>query len=85
MKVKINSRGFLEIERAGKFKTVECPFQVQMVSCGDWCALFGEIIDYTMYGGNSCPSSTWKNAELSICHRTFTSDKDKFIDEREKK
>ncbi len=40
MKIKINDDGYLEIERAGKFKEQYCPSGGK---CGDGCALFEEL------------------------------------------
>lgn len=50
VKGKIDKNGFLEIERAGKFKTVECRRSTFMsahgdiacLACNDNCSLFGE-------------------------------------------
>lgn len=44
MKLDISKDGYLTIERAGKFKSALCPYDVNGVTCGDWCALFGEAI-----------------------------------------
>jgi len=42
MRIKINSDGFLLIERAGMFKTQDCPYCPTVASCGDWCPMFGD-------------------------------------------
>lgn len=43
MKAKIDKNGYLELERAGKFKRQYCPFTAYDDNpniCGDWCPLF---------------------------------------------
>jgi hypothetical protein len=80
MKIKISTSGYLEIERAGKFKEQFCPFtstpsQVfdTHKSCGDWCPLFGEAV----------PVADVKTVLFPLCHQTyFKLDKEDFIDER---
>lgn len=42
MNGKINERGILEIERAGTYKEMYCPYDTEGTRCGDWCPLFGE-------------------------------------------
>lgn len=45
MKIHINRRGFLRIERAGKLKGQLCPYDAEeFTSCGDWCPQFGEPV-----------------------------------------
>ena len=49
MNILIDSGGWLQIERAGKWKVQRCPFagaddQGRWVAdCGDWCPHFGEV------------------------------------------
>jgi len=44
MKFKITKRGYLEIERNGKFKKQYCPYTKngnnKLKRCGDWCPFF---------------------------------------------
>ena len=42
VKVKLNNKGNLFIERAGKFKIQGCPYYHKEAACGDWCPLFVE-------------------------------------------
>jgi len=50
MKGKIDSNGWLRIDRGGKERLQECPFMqrafevndIAIAPCGDWCPLFGE-------------------------------------------
>ena len=43
MKIQINSRGNLRLERAGSLLKQYCPFvQQEAVGCGCWCPLFSE-------------------------------------------
>jgi len=44
MKAKINEKGSLMLERAGKFKLQDCPFNKDNF-CGDSCPLFREEIN----------------------------------------
>ena len=44
MKIKINKKGYLFIERAGVMKGQWCPYDTEPRGCGDWCPLFGEPI-----------------------------------------
>lgn len=75
MKIKINSLGNLEIERAGKFKAQVCPFRALDDFCGDWCPLFGETYMTSPYTGDP------KHA-MTICQgRILTGE---IIDERVK-
>ena len=79
MKGKIDSNGWLRIERGGKERLQECPytqktFQVNNRTmrepCGDWCPLFGEP-KWEIDG---------KSAIIEVCHRTLFFDE--FTDER---
>jgi len=72
MKAKINADGFLEIERAGKFKEQMCP-KCKM-KCGDWCPLFHE----PSFGNGG------EVMGLNICEGSFPTYKKDFIDERYK-
>ena len=46
MNGKIDGKGFLHIERAGKMQLQACPRGYMHshgdIPCGDWCSLFGE-------------------------------------------
>jgi hypothetical protein len=42
MKIVINGKGLLYLERAGTLQEQFCPFAHGQVSCGDWCPLFGK-------------------------------------------
>jgi hypothetical protein len=45
MKLRIDSSGWIWIERAGKLRPAFCPFTAPPDDgrrCGDWCPLFGE-------------------------------------------
>lgn len=79
MKGKIDSNGWLRIERGGKEKLQECPFMqrafqvndVSIAPCGDWCPLFGEPVD--------CSEGYFT---LSLCQKTLAFNV--FTDERGK-
>ena len=80
MKGKIDSNGWLRIERGGKEKLQECPFtqktfQVNDLTirepCGDWCPLFDE------------PDFTDGGAHLELCQTHYYFEQ--FTDEREQK
>ena len=61
MKIKIDEKGCLWIERAGKFKLQGCPRNNEGMTCGDWCPLFGEPDDIGLrHLGNPCE-------KLKIC------------------
>ena len=91
MKFKINKKGFLEIERAGRFKVVECKDCIDYVEyydedmmatfhyrpCGDWCSLFDEPEVYK-------DSDTGEDKVcLGLCHSNYiTCDINDFADER---
>jgi hypothetical protein len=65
MKFKINKDGILEIERAGKFKKMECTLAYVtdgLVFCSDNCPLFGE----PEYYGNIID-----NIHLRLCHNVL--------------
>lgn len=47
MKIRIDKDGFLAIERGGKMKPQNCPYDNPPIDsipakCGHWCPLFGE-------------------------------------------
>lgn len=44
MKIQIDEKGRLQIERAGAMKAQWCPYSegVSQALCGDWCPMFGE-------------------------------------------
>lgn len=69
MKVKIDSNGFLKIQRGTNFKQVVCPLLTDEW-CGDWCALFGE------------PKLINKNILVELCYKTLSVKKEDFEDER---
>lgn len=59
MKFKIDVKGNLFIERAGKYKAQLCPFSsAEFIPCGDWCPLFGELENHLESEPNS----------LELCH-----------------
>lgn len=74
MKIKIDASGVLHVERAGKMKRQDCPFETGGASCGDWCALFGEPEDHWEDGDNGMC--------LELCRRTLYFQKPNFTDER---
>lgn len=84
MKGKIDSNGWLRIERSGKEKLQECPFtqktfqvnDIVIAPCGDWCPLFGESVSET-----SVSLGTTGRTLLPLCHKTLVFDE--FTDEEE--
>ena len=42
MRMRIDERGALHIERAGLWRRQDCPRATGNRYCGDWCPLFGE-------------------------------------------
>ncbi len=70
MNGKIDEKGDLWIERAGKMRGQGCPYSNGLSMCGDWCSLFGEPEMVTDDGPT----------ELALCHQVwyFTN----FTDER---
>ncbi len=73
MKGKIDSRGYLFIERSNELKIQTCPVRFDGERCGDWCPHLSEP-----YKGQNSPKTV-----LALCHNTelwF----DEFIDERVK-
>lgn len=75
MKAKIDERGWLSLERAGKIKEVYCPWtkdpsDFECSHCGDWCALFR--------------IAEWNEVKIAVemCKKTLFIDKDDFTDER---
>ena len=87
MKIRIDKKGVLEIERAGTFKKSTCPFE-DTEYCGDWCALFGEpeekyapyYVGPTFQEAMTC--SLVRNVELGLCHKTLVVNKEEFEDLR---
>lgn len=70
MRIKIRKDGFLEFERAGKFKSQFCAVSRNLSRCGDWCPKFGE------------PGKERSEGLLDLCEeRTLCG---KIIDERQK-
>ena len=76
---KINKDGFLCIKRRGKYRVQVCPFSAvstggsytsrSVVSCGDHCALFGEVeINESIDVGDSYN----ENYSLELCHKTLS-------------
>jgi hypothetical protein len=62
MNAKIDSNGYLHIERAGKMVGQGCAFggstpEVGLLRCGDWCPHFGEV-------------DVGRALILNICHGT---------------
>jgi len=78
-KGKIEKSGCLQIERAGKLKDQDCPFNSEAVRCGDHCPLFGEPEQY-LDGTNGREHTGWS---LKICQdrelrfETFTDERGK--------
>ena len=75
MKIKINKNGWLEIFRLSEWKYQYCPFTRTPLAddtshCGDWCPLFGEIIQKENEPGF-----------IQVCKTTLTS-QEKIIDKR---
>ena len=74
MKIKIDEKGHLWIERKGKMKDQFCPYDSDMSHCGDWCPLFVEP---------SFHKADYKaNIEVALCgiiHNVLVAD---FEDER---
>lgn len=88
MEGKIDSKGWLQIQRPSGVKGQFCPVYGDSLHCGDWCPLFGEPISQRIgepamishgvaHGGYGFTGKT----ELQICqNRTLVFDK--FTDER---
>jgi hypothetical protein len=74
MKFKIDSKGFLKIQRGTNFKKVACPLTINGW-CGDWCALFGE--PETMLDHEAKPYIS-----LELCKKTLITKAEDFKDER---
>jgi len=81
MKIRINIKGELEIERVGAFKKPMCPFN-PMEYCGDWCALFGEPEESPAFFESDGTSGTGELVELELCHKTIVVNKEDFEDLR---
>jgi len=71
MKIKIDERGHLWIERAGKFKLQGCPHDNDGAKCGDWCPKFME------------PGAD--NDHLHICGGIVLMPSGEIVDERQKR
>jgi len=69
MKIKIDAKGSLHLERAGELKIAICPFTytTECLPCGDWCALF-----------------TNEKAHITLCHMAYGCLIEDFTDERAK-
>jgi len=83
MKAKIDKNGYLEIERAGKFKSQRCPFSSNnmFTPCGDMCPLFHE----SYYSDEGLPFGEEKNmVEITLCTSSLILEEENFVDEREK-
>ena len=89
MKGKIDSNGWLRIERGGKEKLQECPFMqrafqvndVSIAPCGDWCPLFDEP-DFTEIPCKYGKSEPDGGAHLELCQTHYYFEQ--FTDERGK-
>jgi len=81
MKAKININGFLEIERAGRFKLQRCPFRstLNFINCGDGCPLFEEPFIFKDRVKEK------DMVQLKFCQSAIFLDKKDFVDEREDK
>jgi len=73
MKVKIDSYGYLHIERAGRMEGALCPLHLGGVQCGHWCVMFGEPVLY--YGGTT---------GIDLCRKSLLVPTADFTDERHK-
>lgn len=88
MKIEINQKGDLLIERGGKMKIQACPKQqhkgdmdvAYVVACGDWCPLFREPRQ-GFYPG----SETIRVVKLRICRACYMCNPENFTDRREKR
>lgn len=78
MRIKIDKKGYLWLEREGKLKYVYCPYlyprnekgtEFCFECCGDWCALFSDKKDY-------------ENAVITLCRKEYVCEIQNFIDER---
>ena len=76
MKGKIDSQGFLHIERAGVMKEQLCPFQsldtnpLYGKECGDWCPLFGEPYTWEKCKLDKNNDKVYVNMiSINICNR----------------
>jgi len=79
-KMKINKEGNLEINRAGNFKKVCCPYDNVVDGgwyCGDWCALFREpqLNDYDSH----------IDVEIELCRVSYICEQCEFEDQRNEK
>lgn len=76
MKIKIDTDGFLHVDRNGFMKRQRCPYSVDM-PCGDWCPLFVEpsfhkaddVVDFD-------------NVEIALCRIIHNVPVADFVDER---
>jgi hypothetical protein len=66
--------GHLQIKRGKEFKLQYCPLgSVNNVVCGDWCSLFGEIINENP--NNREITKYHYNSKLSLCKKELFFDK----------
>jgi hypothetical protein len=74
-RIAINDKGehgFLQIKRPQGWTTCQCPFQTVTherksggLVCGDWCPLFGDVVELGLDPGKA------PYTELKLCHRTL--------------
>jgi len=87
MKVKIERRGYLSIERMGVFIPQLCPYRQEDVRCGDYCPLFHE--PEPLYSAAQLAKELYDLAVqperilLELCRTSLSIKKDDFTDERE--
>jgi hypothetical protein len=82
MKIRINEEGMLQRYINGKWKDMKCPRiyttkdedTLMLMTCGDWCALFGEPEEVFDAG-----------FKLAICEKVFGMVAEDFEDLRGKK
>ena len=93
MKGKIDSQGFLHIERAGVMKYQVCPLTTSQLlendkgtpsPCGDWCPLFGEPYTWEKCKLDKNNDKVYVNMiSINICNRhDFEFELSDFTDER---
>lgn len=89
MKIKIDKRGYLFLERGGAMKEQGCPFGpiydqrgvLRKRTCGDWCPLFGEPITTECVPAIEVPPLT----SIALCEKGMvTCHPSDFTDERGK-
>ena len=77
MKIKIDEKGHLWIERKGKMKDQFCPYDSDMSHCGDWCPLF---VEPSFHKADDIVS--FDNIEVALCGIIYNVPVADFEDER---